>query len=288
MSKVSLVKIENCFKESIKKSVKLINYEYKKINNIVIKPNLCYYWDYSTGNTTDPKFVQAIIEYLKEEINDDIKINIVESDASAMKTKHAFRFLGYEKLLKIPNVNLVNLTELKYKTKKIIVKGNNYEIRIPNIISEADLKINVPKIKYMGEDVKITCALKNIFGCIPQPRKFRYHKNLADMIVAANKAMQFNLIIVDSNIASGARPKKIGLVMSSKDPVSNDFVASKIASVNPQKINYLKLAEKENLGNFDPLIIGESLDHFKQIYPKETFQDHFWSFGYKIYQRIYG
>ena len=42
-------------------------------------------------------------------------------------------------------------------------------------VQEADLKINVCKIKYSLESIKITCALKNVFGCNPYPKKFKYH-----------------------------------------------------------------------------------------------------------------
>ncbi|MHA2346192.1 MAG: hypothetical protein ACXACP_05700, partial [Candidatus Hodarchaeales archaeon] len=53
--------------QSIKEIMNLMNYNFPdKINNVDIKPNLCYYWDYSTGYTTDPKIVKGIINFLKE------------------------------------------------------------------------------------------------------------------------------------------------------------------------------------------------------------------------------
>ncbi|MFW9881441.1 MAG: DUF362 domain-containing protein [Candidatus Thorarchaeota archaeon] len=291
MSIVSLVKTDDTvvgFKESISQAISLIDYTIdKKIKKIVIKPNLCYYWDYSTGNTTDPRFVLAVINLIKESASDDVQISVIESDASAMKTKHAFRFLGYEKVLEKSNVNLVNLSDKEYETIDVKIMDEEIKIRVPEIIKNADLKINVPKIKYMGEGIKITCALKNIFGCIPQSRKYKYHNNLAKTIIAANKAMKFDLTIIDSNIASGVRPKKIGLVAASDDPVANDVVASKIARVNPNSISYLKLAQKEGLGEFNYKIAGESLEYFRKIYPYKTLEDHFWSSGYKLYKSLY-
>ena len=70
------------------------------IKNVVIKPNLMYYWDYTTGETTDPKIVSAIIDYVREKLGNAIQIFIAEADASAMRTKYAFKVLGYEKLSK--------------------------------------------------------------------------------------------------------------------------------------------------------------------------------------------
>lgn len=65
MSLVSFVKVNHTrheqLKQAIEDSLNLIHYLLpSKLENIVIKPNMCYYWDYSTGQTTDPKFVGAL------------------------------------------------------------------------------------------------------------------------------------------------------------------------------------------------------------------------------------
>jgi uncharacterized protein (DUF362 family) len=143
---------------------------------------------------------------------------------------------------------------------------------VPKTIKEADLRINVPKIKYSTEKVKITCALKNIFGCNPYPKKYRYHPVIDEAIVAINKAMGFHLHIIDANIVSGVQPKRLGLVMASQDPVALDTAASKIASVNPKTIKYLQLAQKEGLGKMAFTTKGEPLGYFKAQYPKKAYK----------------
>jgi len=158
----------NSVKEAVKEALKLIDYSFPKTKRIVIKPNMCYYWDYSTGQTTDPNFVAALIEMFREEISPDVEISIVESDASAMKCKYAFKYLGYEKLAKKYRVNLVNLSEAESETAQVKVKDEVFEFLIPKVIKNADLRVNVPKMKYMAF-TKISCALKNIFGCNPYP-----------------------------------------------------------------------------------------------------------------------
>ena len=112
MSLVSFVKIrENTIeslKQSILESIDLIDYSFKKeAKNIVIKPNMCYYWDYTTGQTTDPKFVAALINVIRDQISPDVNISIVESDASAMKCRYSFKILGYEKMAQHHNVTLI-------------------------------------------------------------------------------------------------------------------------------------------------------------------------------------
>ena len=61
-----------------------VSFDYDRI---LIKPNLCYYWDYSTGQTTDPRVVSAIIDVIRERVGNDVDICVAESDASAMKTR---------------------------------------------------------------------------------------------------------------------------------------------------------------------------------------------------------
>ena len=283
MSLVSFVKIKNnSFKTAILEALSLIDYEFRKdVKKIVIKPNMCYYWDYSTGQTTDPKFTGALIEVLRDNFSPDVDISIVESDASAMKCKHAFKFLGYEKLAQNYNVKLVNLSEDKCDDVEVTVGNQSFRLMVPRSIRDADLKINLPKIKYTFERINLTCALKNVFGCNPYPKKFKYHSKIEGAIVALNKAMNFDLCIIDGNIVSGAKPCRIGLVMASKDPVAIDAAAAKIAGIRPTTIKYLLLAAKEDLGHINFIQKGIPLDYFKARYPRKGIRQ-------KLMRKAYG
>ncbi|MBN1244240.1 DUF362 domain-containing protein [Candidatus Bathyarchaeota archaeon] len=277
MSLVSFVEIKgnsvNSFKQAILQSIDLTDFSFNdKIKSIIIKPNLCYYWDYSTGQTTDPKFVAGLIDLLRDKISNNVDIAIVESDASAMKCKYAFKMLNYEKLSSEYSVKLVNLSEEETITREVTAGTQKFQLAVPRIIEEADLKINIPKIKFTMEEIKVTCALKNIFGCNPYPKKFKYHPKLGEAIVALNKTMPFDLTIIDGNVVSGTQPQKLGLVMASRDPVAIDAAAAKIAGVNPKKMKYLQLAAKEGLGNTNFVEKGMTLSHFKELYPKRGLQ----------------
>ncbi|MCJ7632936.1 DUF362 domain-containing protein, partial [Candidatus Bathyarchaeota archaeon] len=143
MSLVGLAKIKentmNSMKEAISKSLDLINFHFdKEIENIVIKPNMCYYWDYSTGQTTDPKFTAALIDLIREKISPAVDISVVESDASAMKCKHVFRMLGYEKMARDSNVKLINLSEDPCESVRVSAGTQSFGIKIPRTIRQAD------------------------------------------------------------------------------------------------------------------------------------------------------
>jgi uncharacterized protein (DUF362 family) len=260
----------------------MINYPFlKTIKSVVIKPNMCYYWDYSTGQTTDPNFVAAVIEIIREEISPEVDISIVESDASAMKCKYAFKFLGYEKIAEQYEVKLINVSDVEAEPVKAKVGNQNFDLMIPQIIKNADLRINIPKMKYMGL-TKISCALKNIYGCNPYPKKFEYHSRLNETIVALNKIMQFDLCILDGIIVSGSQVSKLGLVMASQDPVAMDTAAAIIIGVNPKSVDHILLAEKEGLGKTSFIANGMNLNYFKDKCPKKDLKGKAMTLGYKM------
>jgi uncharacterized protein (DUF362 family) len=72
-------------KQAILRSLNLIQFQFARdIQNVVIKPNMCYYWDHTTGQTTDPKFVATLVDVIRDQVSTDVNVSIVESDASAM------------------------------------------------------------------------------------------------------------------------------------------------------------------------------------------------------------
>jgi len=285
---LSLVGLVECkerrvdlLKEAIKEALRLIDYSFPKAESVVIKPNMCYYWDYSTGQTTDPNFVAAMIKVLREEVSSDIDISIVESDASAMKCKYTFKYLGYEKLAEEYKVKLVNLSKVESEPIRVKVKDEIFDFMIPKIIKNADLRINIPKMKYMMLS-KISCALKNIFGCNPYPKKFKYHPKLSETIVALNKVMSFQLNVLDGIIVSGSKTLKLGLVMASQDPVAMDAAAATIMSINPKSVDHVVLAEKEGLGKSSFTVKGVDLEYFRKKFPKRGFSEKAIALGYRL------
>jgi uncharacterized protein (DUF362 family) len=283
MSSVSLVKTENGFEKAILSALDLINYKFQKdIRRIVIKPNMCYYWDSSTGQTTDPKLVGALINVLRQNLSSDVDISIIESDASAMKCNHAFSFLGYKKLAEQHKVRLVNLSQEASDIVEVSVGGRSMKFLMPAVIRLADLRINIPKIKYMDRaGLKITCALKNLYGCNPYPKKFKYHSRLCETIVGLNKALKFNLILIDGDVVYGNAVKKLGLLMASNDPVAADAVAAEIAGINPKTIGYLQLASKEGIGKISYTQKGIPIRYFQERYPRKNAYSKIMHLGYE-------
>jgi len=220
-----------------------------------------------------------------------MSIRIAEADATAMRTRHAFPMLGYEKLAKEKDVELLNLSTDSIEKRTVQVSGRDISFDVPKSLLTSDLFVNVPKLKAMRA-TRITCALKNIFGCIAAPRKIQYHSLLDEAIVGINKILRPHLTIVDGLTASGGHPIKLDLIMAGIDPFSVDWVASQIMGYNPSRIRFLKLAMKEKVGASEGIVTaGENLARFKKLFPKPGFlsSDRAWSIQIgllRLYNRI--
>lgn len=247
----------------------------ENVKRFMIKPNLCYYWDYSTGETTDPRLVSSLIDYIREKWSEKAEITIVESDASAMRTKHAFKMLGYEALANEKSVRLLNLSTDEVCQREVNVGKHKLTLNLPCSVLNSDFLINVPKLKVGpyagGQSLHITCALKNLFGCIPEPRKVKFHPRLSEVIVGINKLIRPNVTVVDGIVALGKYPVKLGLIIAGTDNLAVDFVSASVMGYNPWRINYLSLAAKEGVGNVANIkVIGENIQDFRHFFPKRN------------------
>jgi uncharacterized protein (DUF362 family) len=267
VSKVALVKTSETLglEDSVERLLSLIEFDKENVDRVIIKPNLCYYWKASTGYTTDPRLVEAIIREMRVRYGEDVEIKIAESDASAMKTRYAYRILGYEKLAQKMGVELVNLSQCEAVEKGFKVGDYESTLKIPVMLLECDLFVNVPKLKIMKE-TQITCGYKNNFGCIATAYKYQYHKRLVDTIIGVNKIISSDLIIVDGVTALGKKPVNLNLVMGGMDIYKVDYVASRIFGYNPGNNPVLRVARREKMGDSRSLtLVGDEMSDFKDI-----------------------
>ena len=269
--------IQSSIDDSVTRIMNTLNvYKKTDFDCINIKPNLCYYWKSSTGYTTDPRVVLSIVKYIRSKY-EDIEINIVESDASGMRTKHAFTILDYRQFEKMRNVNLLNLSKEESRKYEIDINGKKIKFHMPKMLIEDNLLINVPKFKIMNETY-LTCALKNIFGCISETRKINYHDKLAETIVAANQVVKSDIIVVDGIVALSKYPFNMNMLMGGENAFSIDWVASKIMKYNPNRIKFLNLAKSEKLGDPNKIVLnGDDIKsfyfpHVNNFLSKNTFK----------------
>jgi len=262
-SKVSILETNtNNIQSGVKTGLALIGkLNLQRHSAVVIKPNLCCIKPPETGATTDVKVVEGIVNYLRNEF-DISDISIVESDGTQVLADIAFRLLGYEKLSKKLNLNLVNLSKAPFFVKKFPQNAFLKEVKFPEVFEKADFFISVPKIK-THIDCMFTCALKNQFGCNPDPRKVKYHKRLDDAIVDLNVAFKPNLVMVDGIVAmEGYRgptdglPVKMDKLIFGTDPVAVDHLVARMIGFDPNDVSHIVEAERRRLGKTDYITVS--------------------------------
>ncbi|NLZ54694.1 MAG: DUF362 domain-containing protein, partial [Thermoanaerobacteraceae bacterium] len=231
-------------KEMIKELLAVIKPEAEIGENdlIGIKPNLVVAKPASSGATTSPEIVAGLVEYLQEKGRK--KIVIMEGSWVGDRTSKAFKVCGYEDLAKQYQLPLVDLQ----KDRRTGFEINGLRIEICDYVTKLDYLINIPVLKGHCQ-TNITCALKNMKGCIPNSEKRRFHTlGLHKPIAYLNKLIKQDLIIVDGmngdlNFEEGGNPVQMNRIIVGKDPVLIDTYAAHLLGFSVDEIPYITMAE---------------------------------------------
>lgn len=222
----------------------------KKDACIGIKPNLVVAKPSNSGATTSPELVAGVIEYLQSKGFNNIVI--LEGSWVGERTSRAFKACGYEELSKRYGIPLIDLQNDSYTEYKI----NNMKINICKKVMELDYLINMPVLKGHCQ-TNMTCALKNMKGCIPDFEKRRFHTlGLHKPIAYLNKLIKQNLVIVDGimgdlNFEEGGNPVRMNRIFVGKDPVLIDTYAAQLMGFKFDDVQYIKMAEMTGVGSTD-------------------------------------
>ncbi len=231
-------------------SASKIEEDIKTTDLIGIKPNLVVAKSSTLGATTTPEIVEGIIEYLQ--VKEFRNILILEGSWIGDRTAKAFKVCGYEKISKKYNVPLIDTQKDGYK----VYSYNGMDININNAAMEIDFMINVPVLKAHCQ-TNITCALKNMKGCIPDTEKRRFHTmGLHKPIAYLNKLLRQDLVIVDGlmgdlTFEEGGNPVQMDRIIIGKDPVLIDAYAAELLGYGIEEIPYIKIAEEIGIGSCD-------------------------------------
>lgn len=218
---------------------------------IGIKPNLVVASPSKNGATTTPDIVEGIIEYLIT--NNKKNIVIIEGSWVGDNTKRAFKVCGYEEISQKYNIPLV---DTKGDTATSYDAGDNIILDVCNRVMELDYLINVPVLKGHCQ-TKMTCALKNMKGCIPDSEKRKYHSmGLTKPIAYLNKVLKQNLIVVDGlngdlDFEEGGNPIQMDRILLGKDPVLMDSYVASLMGYSLEDVPYISLANRLCVGSMD-------------------------------------
>lgn len=215
---------------------------------IGLKPNLVVSASADNGATTHTGVVTGAIEYLQSHGFDDI--TIMESAWIGDSTQRAFSVCGFHEIEKKYGVKLCDLK--KDAPRTVSTPAGNMKICSSPL--DCDYLISMPVLKGHCQ-TRMTCALKNSKGCIPDSEKRRFHTmGLHRPIAALAAALRPDLFIVDSicgdlNFEEGGTPVQTNRMLLGRDPVKVDAYGCRLMGIDPADVEYITLAEKWGVGS---------------------------------------
>jgi len=252
----------NTVKNMIVKSLKLIGVTdsfFKGVNNVIIKPNLVEVPYKTAGGSvlTDPRILEALVSILKDYginqvlVGEGKSVNLKHINSGARK---AFEQSGLAEVVRRAGGEIIAWDEEPFISVDVPEGELLDKINIPKSILEADLFINVPKLKTHGQ-TEVTFGIKSMQGVYSVDDKVKFHnESFPWKMVDILRIAKPHLTIVDGLICGEGygpiytSPVDMGLIVSSEDVVSIDAVCSAIIGIDPIEVPITRLAHTEGIG----------------------------------------
>lgn len=217
-------------------------------SKIVLKPNLVTDSTPEQGATTHKGVLSGAIQYLQD--NGFYDIEMCEGSWVGTRTQRAYNLVGYQEICEEYNVPFFDLKNDETRSKETPIG----RISICKKILDCDYLIDLPVLKGHGQTL-ITCAMKNLKGCIPDHEKRRFHsEGLHAPIAALNSVLKPNLIIVDSicgdlDFEEGGTPVETNRMYMGFDAVQIDAYGCKLMGLEIKDVPYISYGETWGAGS---------------------------------------
>ncbi len=215
---------------------------------IGIKPNLVSEATALEGATTHPEVIESLIDYLKK--HGFTNLVMLEGSWVGSRTAEVAHYCGYDRLSKASDVPFWDM----HKDTSVKVDCGGMPISICKKAREVDFLINVPVLKGHCQ-TKITCALKNMKGLIPNSEKRRFHRmGLHAPIAHLALGIHQDFILVDSicgdlTFEDGGNPVEQNRLIASLDPVLCDTYGCSLLGIPLSKVPYIEKAAALGAGS---------------------------------------
>ncbi|TET34039.1 MAG: DUF362 domain-containing protein [Planctomycetota bacterium] len=238
---------------------------------VLLKPNLLFGTPPERAVTTHPQIVRAVGEFVKDR-GGELWIGDSSGYGSCARN---MRLSGIEQVAKELGAKIIPFTEPVDSGHADLKYARNF--RIEKAVLEADVLINLPKLKTHGLTY-FTGAAKNLFGCLPGLQKGKTHVRLPDrenfsaMLVELNRIIKPQLSIMDAVVGmegsgpGSGDPRKVGLILAGVNTFAVDVVACEIIGLPPHDVPNIRMAAEQKLGPEslnDISILGEKIEDIR-------------------------
>ncbi len=279
MKEVVVKKCEDYIYDEVKKSFEALIQELGGLEKyidpgttVLIKMNLLMKKRPEEATTTHPMILKVLAEKLLQ-----LKCKIIVGDSpggvyNEKILRAIYKTCGIEEVTKELKIDLnYNTDEIKVNNPK--GKLAKY-LTVIKPLKEVDHVISLCKLKTHGM-ATFTGGVKNLFGVIPGLLKAEYHfkmpdiKDFTDLLVDICEYVNPSLTIMDGIVGmegegpSAGNPRKIGVMIGSKNPYALDVVACKVIYLEPKKVPTVQRSIERGLlkEDFSDIIIkGEKIE----------------------------
>jgi uncharacterized protein (DUF362 family)/Pyruvate/2-oxoacid:ferredoxin oxidoreductase delta subunit len=273
---VSIVKCESYHEKEVLKGLRRsidliggIEDFVKKGNRVLLKPNLLYGKAPEKAVTTHPSIIKGIIQMVREAGG----IPFIGDSPSIGSLARTAEKAGIKGVADEMNCPLVEFNSPILPTKR----GGKFfkQLEVDRAVLEADVVINLPKWKTHGLTV-LTLGVKNLFGCIPGPRKALWHlkagedrKVFAQILVDLYEVVQPSLTILDGilgmegNGPNSGHPITLGLILASRDSLSLDQIVCDLLGISRESLPTNQVAFEEGLAKGGIDVVGERVEEVR-------------------------
>lgn len=275
-------KVDTDLKDKLSEGLEFIDWkrQVKSDSIVFIKPNFTFP-RYMEGITTTPELLKNLLEILKDRAGNVI---VGESNGGdhSFTADEAFEGHGMHEICRDTGAELVNLSKLPSTFVEDRIQGKKVKVELPKLLLEdIDCFISVPVLK-VHVMTTVTLSMKNMWGCVPDTMRCLHHQNLNHKLVLMAKVFNPKIVVIDGIFGLDGHgpmtgnPVKMDLIMASDNPVVADTLGSSIMGFSPNKIESIRIAEREGLGttSLEEVRINKDWRPYeRQFHVKKTFMD---------------
>jgi uncharacterized protein (DUF362 family) len=243
--------------ETIVRALDTLGVDLSGKRTAVVKPNLVIAAHPKTGVVTHPAVVEAVVRILRDAGVSEI--TIADGPGVGLDTDEVFRKSGYESLARRLGVGLVSFNDAERRERE----WKYGTIGVPAILEDADVYVNVPKLKTHGYTT-VTLSIKNHKGMLSEEdKKLDHHLGLHEPLVMQAKLRPPDLVVLDGIVGVegdgplNGRPKRASLLAVGTNMLEVDATAARLMGFDPRNVKHLAIAEREGIGTLDPKVVGD-------------------------------
>lgn len=219
---------------------------------MLIKPNQSVFRSALDGVTTDPRVVAALVRLARSA--GAARVLVGECSSCGQVTRETMAVTGMAEAARRAGAELAYFDEAPQVEVDVPWGKLVRRIAVPRPLLEADVVIACPKLKTHFLD-PITGALKLWVGAARQDTMHRLHRDtvqetVADLLTVTRP----DLCVMDAIVAGEGdgpianRPRFVGCVLASSDPVALDVVAGDLAGFDGAAMSFPRAAAERGIG----------------------------------------